>query len=299
MDVLSLQELAHGADFSVYQWFRDDQGQPLFFIDDVETKDIMAAELFDTLVSQEQLLDNPIDFKKMSTMINFAFIRTIDNTGRVDKAFDLNWNGIGQFGIPRGAYCNWVTGANMLKIAELFYQTAVKFGLGELPPILDYEPTIPANPKAVFQFLSDVNSLFKHPKGVIVYSSNNFWSQLKPTPTWMENNASIGKWVASWKTAETPTLPPGWKTYDFWQYTDRGNGSLYGVKSKQIDLDRFNGTTNDLKTWFRVVPTPKPSIEERIEFLERNATSLEDRILDLEIEVERLNKRTFWNWIFK
>jgi hypothetical protein len=40
--------------------------------------------------------------------------------------------------------------------------------------------------------------------------------------------------------------PKPWKDWMIWQYTDRGDGSYYGCESKQVDLNWFNGTLDDL-----------------------------------------------------
>jgi GH25 family lysozyme M1 (1,4-beta-N-acetylmuramidase) len=52
-------------------------------------------------------------------------------------------------------------------------------------------------------------------------------------------------WIAHYGVT-VPRPGPLYNTYRFWQYTDRGPGLDYGAESKQIDLDYFNGTINDL-----------------------------------------------------
>lgn len=58
-------------------------------------------------------------------------------------------------------------------------------------------------------------------------------------------------WLAEYGT--TPIPPPGWVQWKIWQYTDgtiNSNGSgVPGVGGK-CDRDRFNGTVDDLVSWW-------------------------------------------------
>jgi GH25 family lysozyme M1 (1,4-beta-N-acetylmuramidase) len=53
-------------------------------------------------------------------------------------------------------------------------------------------------------------------------------------------------WIAHYGTMK-PDIPKGWTTYLFHQYTDSGDGTAYGVGSKEIDLNRFNGTDEEFR----------------------------------------------------
>lgn len=283
-NIVAIPDMENGVDISVFQWFRDDAGypfmNPLIELTPIQ-RDILANAAFEDMLANPSLINNPIDFQKLASKASFAFIRTMTNAGTLDKSFGLNWAGTQKVGIPRGPYCNWVTGGNMMEVVDQFYDAVKLYDLGELPPVLDYEPFIPANPNNILAFLGKLNSLFKHPKGVLVYSSMNFWWQLKPIPTWM-NLSWIKRWVANWTTAFQPVMPTGWPSYEFWQYSAKGDGYAYGVKSKQIDLDRFNGTSSTLKTWYRYPPISEPTIEEQVVNLERDVTDLQARVYILE-----------------
>jgi lysozyme len=53
-------------------------------------------------------------------------------------------------------------------------------------------------------------------------------------------------WVAHYNNnVAKPDLPKGWATWQFWQITDSGNGTAYGVGSKEIDLNYYNGSEQD------------------------------------------------------
>lgn len=48
-------------------------------------------------------------------------------------------------------------------------------------------------------------------------------------------------WIAHYGTAK-PAIPKGWVTWKYHQYTDSGGGTAFGVGSKEIDLNYYNGT---------------------------------------------------------
>jgi lysozyme len=65
----------------------------------------------------------------------------------------------------------------------------------------------------------------------IIYTYPGFWDQL----------GSFGftdhpLWIAHYTTAPQPIIPGGWKSWVFWQYTDRGQ--LYGVPGN-LDINLF------------------------------------------------------------
>lgn len=39
-----------------------------------------------------------------------------------------------------------------------------------------------------------------------------------------------------------PLIPPIWQDWTYWQFTDDGDGTLFGVESREIDLNYFNGS---------------------------------------------------------
>jgi GH25 family lysozyme M1 (1,4-beta-N-acetylmuramidase) len=59
-------------------------------------------------------------------------------------------------------------------------------------------------------------------------------------------------WVANWNV-KTPSIPKPWKNWVIWQYTISSYGYMFGVQSKSIDMDTYNGTVEDLKAWIETV----------------------------------------------
>ena len=71
-------------------------------------------------------------------------------------------------------------------------------------------------------------------------------------------------WIATYYT-DKPKVPPPWGENDwtFHQFTDRGDGKLYGVESSRIDLNYFNGDAGEWARRFgggeKPTPEPKPT----------------------------------------
>ena len=61
-----------------------------------------------------------------------------------------------------------------------------------------------------------------------------------------------------------PRLPAGCTRWRFWQYSADGNsrGSLEGVSSRDVDIDVFNGTVEELWDWCNLKPEPPPPTPE-------------------------------------
>lgn len=95
--------------------------------------------------------------------------------------------------------------------------------------------------------------------------------------------AEFDLWVAQYpllmrdRDTQQPTLPAGRKTWRMWQYTDKGSGVLHGVGSRDVDLNVYNGTLDDMRAWLGLdkedaPPPPAPpahlTLEERINYME-------------------------------
>lgn len=86
-------------------------------------------------------------------------------------------------------------------------------------------------------------------------------SQTKYGINW--NNVDL--WIAQYWTTPNPNavpnLPDGRVGWNMWQYTDKGNGALYGTgRSTACDLNVFNGTLDDMKK-FLGITTPAPTTD--------------------------------------
>jgi GH25 family lysozyme M1 (1,4-beta-N-acetylmuramidase) len=65
-------------------------------------------------------------------------------------------------------------------------------------------------------------------------------------------------WIANVDISK-PWIPKPWTTYKFWQWTWHGDGITLGGEAKDMDLNVFNGTKQDLDTYCKGY-TPEPII---------------------------------------
>src|SRR3989304_316015 len=85
---------------------------------------------------------------------------------------------------------------------------------------------------------------------------------------WVENPVSTGipaaslnyfkqypLWIANYGVTK-PLVPKPWTEWTFWQFTDKGDGSIYGVESKNIDLNYFNGDLASFRQRFGLRESP-------------------------------------------
>jgi GH25 family lysozyme M1 (1,4-beta-N-acetylmuramidase) len=71
-----------------------------------------------------------------------------------------------------------------------------------------------------------------------VYTGYYYWLEnLTPSHIYF---AQYPLWIASYQTLK-PRIPQTWSDWLMWQYTDKGQGNLYGVKSANIDLNYRRG----------------------------------------------------------
>ena len=64
-------------------------------------------------------------------------------------------------------------------------------------------------------------------------------------------------WIACWTSLFEPTLPEEWakpgKSWTFWQWAAKNQlGSDYGVATKSVDLNRFNGSKDDFLSMYNL-----------------------------------------------
>ena len=165
----------------------------------------------------------------------FVFIKATQGLFE-DTKFREFWQG-SRGKLLRGAYHFWQPGVPATRQAETFYEAVSSTGdLGELPPVLDLEKGPVTWPEVVV-FVQAIETRFKRPP--ILYSRPAFLDSLGDPP---ESIRALDLWVAHYTDAPQPVLPKAWDTWRFWQYTDSAPGPKYGVKSRQVDLNRFNGT---------------------------------------------------------
>jgi lysozyme len=96
----------------------------------------------------------------------------------------------------------------------------------------------------------------------MIYTSPGFWNSRVARNTWVHD---FPLWVAHWNTS-VPTLPEDWKKYGvpytFWQTHVGQDGTDYGMQSKGLDHDVYNGEWEQFVKEFNIdEPGPEPEPE--------------------------------------
>jgi len=204
-----------------------------------------------------------IDYVKMRASAGYVIIRAGQNIW-VDSDFKLNWREAKLAGIPRGAYWFYDSRTEPKRQAELWVeQFAGDFG--ELPLFADFEETYKGQYsgwRSWYTFLERVKQLVNG-KEIAIYTAYYYWRDNAPNATLQASSLEYFHqyplWIASYETA-VPLIPKPWAAGEwlFWQYSESGDGRLFGAESNSIDVNYFNGDLAALKARFKLSDTPPP-----------------------------------------
>ncbi|MDF3302191.1 GH25 family lysozyme [Streptomyces tropicalis] len=116
-----------------------------------------------------------------------------------------------------------------------------------LPPALDleddpYDPRLPCyglSQEAMVAWIADFSGEVLRITGrrPVIYTTTNWWNTCTGGSSAFAADHAL--WIARHSAADTGALPPGWTSWTFWQYDDRG--SLPG------DQNLFNGSPDLLE----------------------------------------------------
>jgi lysozyme len=202
-----------------------------------------------------------IDFRKMKAAgAEFVIMKSSQATW-TDRRFVANWQAAKDAGLLRGAYhfIDWTRTA--LQQADYFSNLQLAHGLGELPPVADYELRAgapPASQAALFLRVFCERVEANTGKRPIIYTAPFYWREFGNTdPYWRRYDL----WIAHYTTAPAPMATPPWAAWHFWQFTKKGPGLTYGVSSHEIDLNYWHGTLEQLREFAGVKPELPPMPE--------------------------------------
>lgn len=212
-----------------------------------------------------------IDFNKMAKTAGYVIIRAGQNTW-VDSDFKANWREAKLAGLPRGSYWFYDSRTEPKRQAELWAQQYAG-DFGELPLFADFEENymgIYRGWKNWYAFLERLKQLVSG-KEIAIYTAYYYWRDNAPNSTTQASSLEYFHqyplWIANYSTAE-PLIPKPWAKGEwlFWQYTEVGDGRLYGVESNGIDLNYFNGDMTAFRARFKLdnMPPPPPPNPEPI-----------------------------------
>lgn len=195
--------------------------------------------------------NDTIDWNNLSAQLSFVYCKASQGATFKDPMFQNYMSNLKKAGIIFGAY-HFLTFESSAQVqVNNFMNCGIDFSApGTLPPVLDVEwqvpatlnPYILANQAACIQLISDWLQAVATQTGrtPMIYTATSFWHDYLGNPAGFEN---YPLWISAYQSAKPP-LPPGWNNYAFWQYS--GNGTIAGG-SGDVDMDRFNGTIDDLK----------------------------------------------------
>ncbi len=190
-----------------------------------------------------------INFEKMRKAgALFVFLKASQATW-TDHRFVANYHAARQAGLLVGMYHYLDWSIPSAEQARYFSGLVVDYP-PDIEPVVDYEerknvPNRLAAVSALNIFIQTTETLTG--RLIMIYTSPGYWRE------YGDNGESWKKyplWIAHYG-GNTPTVPKPWDNWLFWQYTDRGDGAIYGVQSKQIDLNKFNGTVEKLRERYK------------------------------------------------
>lgn len=201
------------------------------------------------------MLNNVIDISHYNTVIDFQQVKNNGIAGVIHKATQGSTIVDAKYhsrraralaeGLLWGAYHFGVKG-NVAAQVDHFLSTVNPTAPDLI--VLDFEPNGESGTMSLAEaeaFVTAVNKQVKRYPGL--YSGQSFINARvgKNTTTVLKN---CFLWIAKYSSG-LPTVPPAWKTFTFWQYTDGNAGDqphqVPGIG--RCDRDKFNGDLAGLK----------------------------------------------------
>lgn len=156
-----------------------------------------------------------------------------------DIAFNVSWKAAKEAGLQRGSYWFYDSRANPKRQAETWAQVLGN-DAGELELWMDYEDHYGGqygSLESLYDFAERLRNLLPH-KQLGVYTGYYYWMErISPAESYF---SQYPLWIAAYQV-QKPRIPSTWQDWFMWQYTDKGQGNLYGVKSANIDLNYRRG----------------------------------------------------------
>lgn len=214
---------------------------------------LLAAELFPESVFAPSILiqtnvrlsdvsfwQADIDFHVMHPLLDGVIIRA-GQRNWVDSRFRENWSKAKQAGIPRGSYWFYDSRESPRRQAEI-WSSQLAGDVGELFHASDFEEGYggsygkPGHFKEFMNWFQDFTGL--PDERLPVYTGFYWWLARVGADSFFHR---FPLWEAWYGKMGDVRVPPPWTESDLmlWQYTSSGDGLLYGVSSKEIDLNWY------------------------------------------------------------
>jgi len=191
-----------------------------------------------------------IDFAKMKANgAEFVIIRAGQDGHGKDRDVDYNIPAAHDAGLIVGTYymldTHNLSGAVQ---ADTYWSIISKYAsILDLPPVADFEyyhwAVKPSQTVAKGMLKTFLERMKVHSgKTSMIYTNGDSWRRYGGTETyWVQ----YPLWIAAYLVGQ-PLPPAPFKSWMFWQFTDKGKGLDYGVESLSIDLNYWYGTKEQL-----------------------------------------------------
>jgi len=238
----------------------------------------MTAPICDISYCQSQ----GIDWAKLAKL-RVGVIARAGQAVYEDELFRSHYAGAMGAGVPFGMY--WFYQPNLAAGGQVSAFLQIYNSLPTRPRViaLDCEnitytgvdiwpPSVEQHTSWIGSWLAQVQAATGFTPGI--YTRKNYWDAwIKRSSIW----ATYWLWVASWTqySGASPLIPADWSAWKVWQYQG-GTGRQDGITGP-VDLNYYNGTTEEMYSWFGVkqveIPPPESDISRRVEKLEKWAKS--------------------------
>jgi lysozyme len=220
---------------------------------------------------------------------SFVFIKASQATF-MDPKFLANWQKAKNVGLLQSAY-HYMDYSKPVRDSAYFFATILSNYPGDLPPVVDYEQArTDNNANAARAYLREFLEILRaRGHKPIIYTSSGFWAIYGDKNSYW---TGFPLWLAQYTTAAKPTVPLPWTRWTFWQYSAKGTGATYGTESFNVDMNRFDGTMDDLDALAGIRRPTMAELEQRIVTLEKRASTLEQKISSIEQVIASLNSST-------
>lgn len=206
--------------------------------------------------------DGVIKWDILASKISFLFIKASESTNWKDPNFTTNQAKSKEYKIPRGYY-HFLRQVDPIRQYDNFMGSIGK-DFGELPAVCDVEDRTLNLDVANVWCEKVENATGRTP---IIYTSYYAWKDCGGfSKLW---TTKYDLWIANYGVSQ-PSIPLKWTTWKFWQYTDRGEPTQFGITQKSaVDINYWNGTLEELKIYcgIKEQQVPEYTDKEKLEKL--------------------------------
>lgn len=206
------------------------------------------------------------DFNRMKSLgVSGVIIKCGEGSG-IDRAFHLYVNALELSGIPFGTYWYYNNLYSPSIQAKLFLETIKghDFKLGIWADLEDRKDAPYKGWRHWYDFIAALQSEYSGKIGIYT-GYYYFIENTLPTVISSESLNWFSKfplWIATYSTK--PMVPRPWNSQTIWQFTDFLDGNYYGVESKELDGNYFNGTLDEFNNFFGTSVSEEPPQENNV-----------------------------------